>query len=376
MVNKCYQAAVAGGQSWTHFRNNVALAAALNLGRDLLLFERELFWFPRVCRVCKCSDPASIASCPACHSVFYCSGRHMQDDRVEHQKYCRNYLLLLECDSLEAVTGIQDIAIPCEVDSTYKKLPDKLISLLRSENPDPRHVTLLTERLSYPLSLLYALEIVGVRGKPVCEASSLCVHVVGAQPMTELLGLIRWEYMVHRLPRLRKLRIAFIGPEVFKDGSVTEEEDSASFGGYVVDDTGITMCDVCQKDERKIIYEMSDKCYHDFVASGDYSSPDIIIAFNCGFHEQNDDYENGWAKTFPFLVADMNVPLVFTSYTEKEASRDLEVLNAAVPVSTVVKSRLNPYGSLRPYRDHEADNDVPPVYFWNNFITCVAKESL
>ena len=41
----------------------------------------------------------------------------------------------------------------------------------------------------------------------------LAVHIVGAN-VNEMLGIIKWQYLAHRLPALEKCRIVFIGPEL------------------------------------------------------------------------------------------------------------------------------------------------------------------
>lgn len=370
--------AVGSGQSWTNFRNNVSLAASVNMKRALLPYERDMFSFPCVCEVCKCAHQPSLACCPRCHSVFYCSSEHMEKDSVRHKQFCNHYLLLLQCDMVEAVNGIQDLPVPVEVDNVYTNLPDKLMTILKRQlevdttlSPlNPKTVTTITERLSYPLSLLYAIQNIGLgsNNTGLHEIEEIRVHVVGAVSITELLGIIRWEYFVHRLPALKKFHIVFVGPELFTDAS---DIDDSVPEDHILDDSGMTMCEDCCKRDRRIVYEMYGKCYHEFVSSTHYSVPDVIIAYNCGLHENSGQAADKWSNSLPLLVQHQHVPFVFTSYTAQEAKLDLAVLERSAPVKVLMEPHLNPFHSLRPYRDFEIINEESPIYFWNQYITCV-----
>ena len=67
----------------------------------------------------------------------------------------------------------------------------------------------------------------------------MVVHVVGAS-IIEMMGLIKWEYLAHRLPALKSLTYVFIGPEL-------EEEDDE--GGPKV-----LPCSACQDNGVLIEY--------------------------------------------------------------------------------------------------------------------------
>ena len=73
--------------------------------------------------------------------------------------------------------------------------------------------SLAHERLSYPLSLLYALQtlpghcIGSVDDRPLEDLSSLTVHLVNSSPLFDPKA---WESIIHRLPKLKKLHLVFI----------------------------------------------------------------------------------------------------------------------------------------------------------------------
>ncbi|XP_018016359.1 putative protein MSS51 homolog, mitochondrial [Hyalella azteca] len=372
---------VAHGGSWLRYRSVMYLAAMANLKRKLQPYEHEIFMFPRVCSICLSSEQDQLADCPMCHSVFYCSSEHRDLGLPQHKTHCLQFLLMFQCDKIEAEKGIQDVPFPVNIDTVYKNLPDRLMTLVKPElerepleSLDMKFVLMITERLSYPLSLQYALQNVGLGSDNTAlhDVTKLNVHVVGAKSYTELLGIIRWEYMVHRLPALQFLHVVFIGPELFLDG---HSEEDALPDDHILDDSGLTMCDDCKAKPRMIVYEMANMCYHDFIETSYYSKPDVVIAYNCGFHEQVDNKsKDTWKSSLPLLVADPAVPLVFTSYTLQEACKDLSALQAAVPVKVVMPTQRNPFSSCRPYRDHEIEaSGSNPLFFWNQYITCVRR---
>jgi len=368
---------LADGKSWSEIKL-LEMLITLDIAGDTAAcntssYIRELFDYPRLCNVCKDCNQDDLAACPDCNSVFYCSSRHKDEDMEAHKLNCMNYSLLLECDRYERNNGgdMLDLPFPSNIDTKYVKLPDRMMTLLKVHfeidqgreltNPDPGLVTLITQRLSYPLSLLYALQdlSLGPHDQTIEEVEELRIHIVGAQSRVELLGIIKWEYFAHRLPKLRKLHITFVGNELLScEKEYTEGED------HIVDDSAFTLCEQCKAD-RVIVYELVNKLYQDYTQQDYYQTPHAVIAFNCGFHEVG----SHWQESFKHLVGKSSAPLIFTSYTESEASRDLEVLSSAVAVDIIRESHLNPYRSVRPYRDPEVSS--VPLYFWNNYITIV-----
>ena len=99
-----------------------------------------------------------------------------------------------------------------------------------------------------------------------------------------------------------------------------------------------------------------------------------------------------WAKSLPFLIRNVDVPLVFTSYTKTEASKDLLAFTQAIKehenqnagsnklitrtdqVKVEVEMQLNPFRSNRSIRDFEFDNNCDTFYS-NQFMTVVRKIS-
>ncbi|XP_071547653.1 putative protein MSS51 homolog, mitochondrial isoform X2 [Panulirus ornatus] len=364
-------------KSWLEYRKFLQLTARINLDRRLEVFENEILLFPRVCEVCKEAEPSKIIDCPNCHSVFYCSDSHCSQDAERHEKWCYKYLLCIQCDIWEARKGIPDLPFPSKVDKEYKKLPAKMIDHLKTQlclkNVDDRDLDLklyavMSERLSYPLSLLYALQQleVGPYKQAVSELSELKIHVVGAESTKELLGIIRWEYLVHRLPALMKLHMVFVGPELFSDSGLSDELPD----NRCLDDSGMTQCEDCQEKGRVIVYEMCQLLYHEYKNTNYFTSPDAIIAYNCGFHEFEGEKRDAWPESLSLMVQNSDIPLIFTSYTSTEAKKDMAVLRKFNDTEVVIPIHMNPYCSVRPIRDFTRE-DACDMFFINQYISCI-----
>jgi len=365
---------VAAGGSWLVFRDRVVAASAAALRRPLTVAERDVLTFARVCQVCRSAEPGSLASCPVCHSVLYCSDAHRAADEESHRALCSAYLLSLRCDTDAARHGVRDLKLPAQIDDHYKRLPEMLIDLVRpqltpEECSDPVTVACVTERLSYPLSLLYALERVSVGGKPVEELTDLYVHVVGATGFNDIVGIIRWEYLMHRLPKLRFLHYVFVGPHLFGE-EIEEDRVPPDYNYHCMVDGCEEMCDTCREDGRKVHYELYLNLYHKFAKTSFYKKPDIVIAHNCEFHQYDSEGKNTWTETFPCILRD-NIPVVFTSFSEREAKLDLKELAKRAEVEVVIPPHKNPFASVRPYRYPQQSEHDPHMCAWNQYITCV-----
>lgn len=355
------------------------MQARCKLGRPLKGYESEIFLFPRVCEVCCEADPSKIIDCFKCHSVFYCSNEHLSEDADRHKKWCDGNNLCIDCDVLEYRLGVDSIPFPICIDDKYKALPETikehLVSMLDMVNLPVGHVfakhlliTLMSERLTYPLSVLYALQQIkiGPSRRDISQVNELTVHVVGAESTIEMLGIIRWEYLVHILPALQKLHVVFVGPQVFSVSDLDEPLPD----DHCLDDSGMTLCEDCRGKGRAIVYEMCQMLYHEYVATSYSNRPDAIVAFNCGFHEFHGDEIDTWPESLKLMVQEREIPLIFTSYNEKEAMKDLDVLQELAEVDLIIPRHINPYQSLRPHRD-PAKEDGADLFYVNRYITCV-----
>ena len=105
----------------------------------------------------------------------------------------------------------------------------------------------------------------------------------------------------------------------------------------------------------------------------EFTIPDLVCVFNCGFHEFSKQPEKDtWKPALPFLTKFTDVPLIFTSYTFTEAEKDFELIQKFSNNDIVVEACKieNPFRSHRPVRDFEFDNDCD-VFYCNQFLSVV-----
>lgn len=348
-------------EDWCKERSNVMLLTQLQLGRRLSEEEQQMFMFPRVCEVCYEGDQEKLQDCKNCFCVSYCSITHKQQDFIRHSMLCHWLKLCFNVDKhfIQAKEPYPVLNVP--VRDKYEPLPtdiDTFISVLLKYTKDVTNwnmsieVALLSELLTCPLTLLYALEKLGTS-----FSKSSVIHVVGAAAF-ECTFLKKWEIILHYLPQMICLDMVFIGPEI-------EQEF----------ETMCELCVDCQKKGRKLsTHFQSGTLYHQYANSKTFLKPDIIVTYNCGLHEYVGTDADTWLLSLPFLVKFNQTPLILTSYTSDEAHRDIARILDFRKDSLIVylKCGKNPFASKRPYRDWGSENC--DVFFQNNFITIVTPQ--
>ncbi|KAK7070958.1 hypothetical protein SK128_008477 [Halocaridina rubra] len=360
-------------EEWNAFRTSLQVAASINLCRNLEVFERDILWYPRLCEVCRESDISKLTACDTCNSVFYCSETHVSENSDDHRKWCHKFLLCVHIDRFEKMNGMSNLPFPIKIYNTYSVLPESMSKLLNSELESHSHknsnhtmfMIMISDRLTDPITLLYALQhyYFGNSKLKFNEMNQLTIHVVGAESR-ELLDMIRWEYILHRLPALSKLHVSFIGPKIFSDldGNGGPEPD------YLFDDGMEMRCDDCRKQEKVCVYDMCRMLYEDYLNQDYCTKADAIIVFNCGFHEYEGSDDNTWPKSLSCMISDTSIPLIYTSYTKTEANKDLEALQKIGSISVTLLTQENPFKSLKPIRD-SSRNDDRPLFYINQYIT-------
>ena len=182
---------------------------------------KSIFRNPRVCRTCREARPDHLTI--DCSCVSYCNKRcakadkrHMEDcSNLQHialsyvnsyqQEMAYDYMLLDErvIEQFNPVYSWHDIFPP--------KYETILQILLRSEDTDTTlKFGLSLERLSYPISLLYALQTLPKRSlgldqrQALEELTTLDIHIVNSNP---LFNSEPWEVLMHHLPKLKMLNV-------------------------------------------------------------------------------------------------------------------------------------------------------------------------
>ena len=189
----------------------------------------------------------------------------------------------------------------------------------------------------------------------------MAIHIVGAN-VYEVMGIIKWEYLAHRLPSLTSLTLTFIGPEL-------EAEDDGN-------DRTVGQCEDCSAAGKLLTHQMNSMTYKQYKQKYSDSQPDLVIVQNCGFHEYDvasEDWSEGWDQGISYLMPSNKAPVIFTSYTKSESENDLHRFLehcGSEDVELLIECQQNTMRSYRPIRDWEMDNDQD-VFYSNQYINVV-----
>ncbi|XP_043237867.1 microtubule-associated protein futsch-like [Amphibalanus amphitrite] len=353
-------------EQWKKIRFKHMAVCEEMLGRPMEAYEKEMFLYPRACDTCHETNPEKLHTCANCHSVSFCSEDHL---RKNHSKYCKDLRTLLDIHSYQNSHGVCEPPLPDTVLSEYEMLPPHIRELLvvsllgpqRAMALGPVPLTVLTDYASYPLTLLFALQNIPVAEEVhISQRTELTVHVVGAEHATDCHPLGRWgSFLLHLLPRLRRLHVVFIGLELEAAGGrpgVTQHDFTSA---------------ACRAAGRRLTCELQPStAYHTYCRSPQFRPPDVIAAFNAGLHRfAGHERRDTWRETIPYLVRD-GVPLVLSGYTLLECPQDVARIEQEQKVDVLLPPRKNPYRSTRPQQNFLNEHEAP-VVFKNQYVACL-----
>jgi len=353
---------------WNQFRMNAVKMCSIVLSRPLTLQEQEMFLFPRVCREPNCHSTGNLAQlqdCQSCFCVSWCSDAHKEEMLEEHEKVCRELRLARVADRYESQVRVGLPSIPSSLDKEFFGTAPDITHFIDKPWPSKDEISeeelnfaFLTNHLSGPLTLLNVASryLEDFKSKDI-----LNIHVAGAN-LYEMIGIIKWEYLAHRLPNLKHISFLFVGPEL---------EDESN------EHVPIPQCEDCTSKGRTVSFSTLSSTYNTVRCNSRYSIPDLVLVQNCGFHEYPDEvgckeWEEGWAGLNHLLYD--NSLLIFTSYTKGEAELDLSrfLTHCTKDVEVLIRTEENPMRSHRPIRDWEQDRDKD-VFYSNQYLSVVKK---
>ena len=358
---------VSSHEQWKQIRFKHMTVCEEMLNRPMEAYEKEMFLYPRACETCHETTSEKLHTCHSCHSVSYCSEEHL---RKNHSKFCKDLRLLVDIHTYQNQHGVCDPLLPDKLLTTYEHLPANIREFLVVNMLGPVkaygmgniELAVLAEQASYPLSLLYALQNIPVAEEAhISQLTDLTVHVVGAEFGAECDNVAKWGvFLLNVLPRLKRLHVVFIGPELEIAGSrpgVTEEDFT---------------CESALRAGKRFTCEFQPSTYyHTYCRSPQFRPPQAICAFNAGIyrttgHERRDS----WKETIPYLVRD-GVPLVLTAYTLLECPQDVARIQQEQKVDVLLPPMKNPYRSTRPAQNFLNEHESPLIYK-NQYVACLS----
>ncbi|CAL4138887.1 unnamed protein product [Meganyctiphanes norvegica] len=321
------------GKKWFNIVKETSQLLQGILGFKFEHIDGILLSAPRVCNFCWNSESSTLKLCEDCCAVYYCSGAHFEADAAVHKSLCRSLKLMVKCDELLATKGYPDLLsmpFPSKSVTKYEKLPKGILDLINiPSNPID---AISSDWLSYPLSILYALEKIGlgIDSSPVHEAKKLTIHMMDcANELHIFHNSLIWEYLFHRLPNLKSLRVVMIDPELFHELGYT---DSNHFQ--------MSLCEDCEQRGRKLavsveenlrIYKWSDR----------YVRPDVILTHGI----KNQTTGNMFIHT-----AEPSIPMVMMNVIRECIETDLQFLSMHEDIKLKLPIQVNPFCGQRPIR--------------------------
>ena len=308
---------------------------------------KPIFRNPRVCRICHESRPDLLIDCPSCGCISYCSKRCKLADKQHmeecHQLYITKTTYTLDkiqyllpsvaentlCEKYELVTDLGDI-FSC----SYRHMAEELVYKENNVSVGV-DVSWTQERLSYPLSLLYALQslpaecYLGEIQNPLEDLTSLTIHVIISNPH---LDSVPWEVFMHRLPELQNLNIVFI---------IQGVGEKQSYG--LNTSVRIKRCTDCTIRQRVITYSIHHMMYHMYFSSPEYTDPDVVVIFgNTNEMSSSGDGDIHSKISYRNMTYNTGTVLVIMDTSMKMVIQGVENVNNARPVEELVSPRSNP----------------------------------
>ncbi|XP_058446822.1 uncharacterized protein LOC131427550 [Malaya genurostris] len=333
------------------------------LQRKLYQHEYTLLRFPNICRVCFEYDSSKLKPCEDCYQSFYCSDEHRIHDSADHARWCEMYRINLLLDA-DYPTRLETLGFPKLTPFELSRFPKhsfELVNLAYKTNIPFRPESIknfndlkFVSNYSHIGTILYALYLTNMNQE---LQNSLVVYVVGAEDEIVYFDYNTCSVIFTYIPQLQDVIIYFIGPSL---GSIKDEIELKYEG------------------TRSIKMHYYKGLFHSLEPVEHMERPQIIVSYNCGFHEHIESNKDTWSSTLVRLIRYVNIPIVFTSYTRAEACQDCATIYSISKRTTKKKDLVfvkraadNPFKDYKPLRNTNYIDDYDELYYSNGYFSLV-----
>ena len=344
------------------------------LSNNTKISAQSIFRNPRVCRTCREARSDRLTDCK-CACVSYCSKWCAKADKA-HKEDCRRIGLIARSYSMlnEQDLFLGDDLVCEEFTPAYRwndifseKRTLTLCMMIEEGNIWDVKQSLANERLSYPMSLLYALQCLPGRRigldhiGPLEDLSTLTLHVVNSSPLFDSKP---WECFMHRLPKLKQLNVVFI---------IQGKNFNESFNhNYAMN---LQRCKDCQVKNRIITYSVQQMLYHMYFSSQDYTEPDVVVVYGntdemSGSGKEEDDIHS--EISYSNMTNCRDTVLVLTDVSKDLVKQGVRAVNAARPVEQLVPTQMNLFRGFTTKRAN-IDSDSA-IINEKHYFTCLKRK--
>ncbi|XP_043470042.1 uncharacterized protein LOC122503535 [Leptopilina heterotoma] len=305
-------------EKWLEAKLSILAKVESEFDRELLLFEQQMFLFPKTCFACHESDLQKLFIC-RCGTTLCKTHKDFRG----HKTICSDLYLCYLLHENEEVVQLPEFQFVTGFDN---KLPDSMQKFLTDwivcQNDRPFssiEKILIGELLTRPLTLLFALE------KLQLEFTSMVVHVIGAHNSKHA-GEEFWNILFVWLKKLKNVSIIYLGVGT---KSLNSSSNSLRLRSYPL-------------------------TYGEFSMGKFFNKPDIIIGYDLDIHEC--ELKDCSCINDVLAAKKLGVPFIMTSGTKERACDDNRKISRMFETPVAPEfAYLNPFASLEPLRDFETE---------------------
>ncbi|XP_032677143.1 uncharacterized protein LOC116846872 [Odontomachus brunneus] len=342
---------------WVKFKNQNIKDIRTVLERDLKPYEKQMFLFPKSCFICYTQENL-LPPCKTCLYVNTCNKHGSR--RINHNCIFLRQSYELDFEHMwpdeERKKRIFEKSVKCNI----RACPD--IKTFIRENIENGSICTsrylceafiyLSEDLSGPLSLIYAMNRAGIYR--ISSNKSYVIHILIETPMDKR-NVYAWELLLHQFCRIQSLSIEAIGRGLLTKKYTLHYNRN------------------CKSDQRKIHYRSHNMTYCEYAnARKLYKLPNVIVVFNVDLTCNND------IRALQYHCC----PLLMLAQTRKRADNNIiqiyQVLSN-METSPVFPDlyiyELNKFPSLRPCRDYMTGSAMFPSRYLIYYKDLEGKES-
>lgn len=316
---------------WTLFKRDNVERMKLALGRNLQLYEEQMFLFAKSCFICR-QQTDLVSTCGWCCSINSCATHILSS--ITHE--CENLRVSLILDieylikeqDMKQVRFCANICINdiCSNTMSFVQRFAKENALSLWQSFDYYY----SDWVSVPLTVCHVM-IDPKYCSLLKKSGTFVVHIIAGSSM-DVHSLLAWEIFLHLLCAKTTLKITMIEPNLENRYRLISD-----------------ICTSCRSFEKMLYAEYHNLSYGDYIHYWQYEKPDVIVGYNAELKK--------FATQTIQILGCQKCPLILTTTSDNETTNFTEKLKEVLSARELyIISTKNKYQSVRPYRSYRNDS--------------------